>query len=736
LPAYAAPHPATGNLTGSRFVPHQLTDVTLVAAGATWKYLDDGSNQGTAWKDVTFDDSGWAAGPAQLGYGDGDEATVVSFGPDANNKYVTTYFRYSFNISDPSIYQSLSLQIMRDDGAIVYLNGSQVFSSNMPAGPITYTTPASSTVGSANESQFVGADISPGHLVTGTNIIAVEIHQVSGSSSDISFDLILSGITTASICGPADVRFAVIGDFGEAGPVEEDVANQVKSWNPEFIITVGDNNYDNGEAATIDANVGQSYHEFIGNYSGSYGSGAVSNNFYPTLGNHDWITKSGTPPLPQPYLDYFTLPGNERYYNFIRGPIEFFALDSDPNEPDGRTISSTQAIWLQTQLGASTAPWKLVYFHHAPYSSARHGPDTTMQWPFQDWGATAVLAGHDHTYERIVLNDFPYFVNGIGGKENLYSFNTPITGSVVRYNDDNGAMLVEATEDCLSFQLITRAGAIIDTYTIDNRAPVLSVQKTVDDSTPAPGQMITYTVGVSNSGSASATNVTISDTLPLSLTLAGPVTVTGSTAKIGPPPALANQLTITAGQQITLTIPVTVSANLVDSSQFTNTASVTSAEVTHPLSSSVTATVQTPILSISKWVDDATPAPGQVITYTVIVNNSGSANATNVTISDTLPLSLTLAGPVTVTGSAGNVGPPPALASQLTITAGQQVTVTVPVSLSQSFGPGTTLLTNTATVTSAKQPQPIAGNQIITIFVQPVDESPPQKAYLPTIFKD
>src|SRR5262245_10651043 len=167
------------------------------------------------------------------------------------------------------------------------------------------------------------------------------------------------------------IRFGVIGDYGQASTPEADVANQVKSWNPDFIITVGDNNYNTGSATTIDANIGQYYHDFIGNYTGSYGAGSPSNRFFPSLGNHDWQTRSGTPALPTPYLNYFTLPGNERYYTFSQGPVQFFAIDSgddsgsgsDGFEPDGFTSSSVQAMWLQNELAASTAVWKLVYFH-------------------------------------------------------------------------------------------------------------------------------------------------------------------------------------------------------------------------------------------------------------------------------------------------------------------------------------------------------------------------------------
>jgi hypothetical protein len=258
------------------------------------------------------------------------------------------------------------------------------------------------------------------------------------------------------------IRFAVIGDFGVNTSAERDVANLVKSWNPQFVITVGDNNYPNGAASTIDTNIGQYYHDFIFPYTGTYGDGATSNRFFPSLGNHDWVS-----PGAQPYLDYFVLPNNERYYDFVQGPVHFYAIDSDPNEPDGNTSTSTQATWLNGRLTAAAEPWKIVYFHHLPYSSGSHGPSTWMRWPFQQWGASAVLSGHAHQYERIVLNGLPYFVNGTGGAA-LTSFGTPVTGSQLRYNSNYGAMLVEASSSSITFQFINRVGALIDTYSINS----------------------------------------------------------------------------------------------------------------------------------------------------------------------------------------------------------------------------------------------------------------------------
>ncbi len=180
-----------------------ISQTTLVARGSSWKYLDNGTDQGSAWVSPAFNDSAWSAGNAQLGYGDGDEVTVVGYGPNASAKFITTYFRHSFNVANPGDFSGLTLNILRDDGAVVYLNGVEVFRTNMPAGPIGYLTPASVAVSGGEETTiFIQAPVAANALVTGTNVLAVEIHQSGGTSSDISFDLDLIGQTgtpTASV---------------------------------------------------------------------------------------------------------------------------------------------------------------------------------------------------------------------------------------------------------------------------------------------------------------------------------------------------------------------------------------------------------------------------------------------------------------------------------------------------------------------------------------------------------
>lgn len=234
-------------------------------------------------------------------------------------------------------------------------------------------------------------------------------------------------------------RFAVIGDYGNNSAAERSVAALVASWDPDFVVTTGDNNYPAGAAKTIEANIGQHYGEYL------------NGRFWPALGNHDWQSIKCEDDCSGPYLAYFDLPNNERYYDFLSGPVHIFVLDSDSREPDGIGVASTQAAWLQAGLAASVTPWQIVVTHHPPYSSAEHGSTEALQWPYAAWGADAVLSGHDHVYERLMVDGIPYIVNGSGGAK-LYEFGTPAPGSQSRYNELHGALLVIVDQDDLVMQ--------------------------------------------------------------------------------------------------------------------------------------------------------------------------------------------------------------------------------------------------------------------------------------------
>jgi tartrate-resistant acid phosphatase type 5 len=257
---------------------------------------------------------------------------------------------------------------------------------------------------------------------------------------------------------PVGVRFAVIGDYGTGDDAEQRVADLVLGWNPDLVLTLGDNNYPLGEAATIDDHIGRFYQSFIYPYTGIYGPGAASNRFFPALGNHDQYAAQG-----QAYFDYFVLPGNERYYDFTWGMVHFFCVNSTDSEPDGVGRSSAQAAWLQERLARSTSAWQVVYFHLPPYSSGYHGSVDWMRWPFAGWGADVVLSGHDHLYERLEVDGIPYVINGLGGGP-IYPFMDTQPESRVRDNTAHGALLVTASEVNMFFQFIADTGEVIDQF--------------------------------------------------------------------------------------------------------------------------------------------------------------------------------------------------------------------------------------------------------------------------------
>lgn len=205
--------------------------------------------------------------------------------------------------------------------------------------------------------------------------------------------------------------FGVVGDYGKNNGPEGRVANLIRSWNPDFVATTGDNVYTGVDAQTIEVlqtKVGKFYGQFIDSQS-----------FFPALGNHDW-GHPGTPMLAcdingcfGAWNDYFKLPGNGRYYDVRRGNVHLFVLDDYYLEPDGNKVDSKQAQWLRTAAAASDAPWKIVTHHFGGYGS--FGQFNAFRWPFEQWGIDAVLSGHHHVYERLKIGNIPYITTGTGG---------------------------------------------------------------------------------------------------------------------------------------------------------------------------------------------------------------------------------------------------------------------------------------------------------------------------------
>ena len=189
--------------TTESFVTTDKVELSLVAPGSTWRYQDDGVAPGADWTQPEFDDSGWLAGPAPFGFGEGDEATTNVEG------YVAYYYRYSaqFTSNDVAFLSEASLNLVRDDGAVVYVNGTEIGRNNMPAGIVDHLTTATNAVEGEEEGQFVEFEVDPSVFTVGTNVIAVEIHQVSSNSPDCRFELMLQGVVTCP-----EVRFNPLPD--------------------------------------------------------------------------------------------------------------------------------------------------------------------------------------------------------------------------------------------------------------------------------------------------------------------------------------------------------------------------------------------------------------------------------------------------------------------------------------------------------------------------------------------
>ncbi len=293
--------------------------------------------------------------------------------------------------------------------------------------------------------------------------------------------------------GDSAVSFVVVGDFGTGEETSQWVADMVLGWEPDFIVTTGDN------IGTADVTVGSAaWKQHVGDLYGSYILGTTDDRhpeqtsgeqrFFPTVGNHDSDGTWGEIPG---YLDYFhDDPAGDRlpsgvheagasYYDFEIAGIHFFAVDSEHavDQGDDAWLLAQQA-WLRDGLAASTADFNFVYFHHPPYSSFPLDTDSVvMRWPFAEWGADAVFGGHRHFYERLLVDDLPYIISGLGGRP-IYPTIGVLPESIVRYTEAYGALLVTvdaglATMEFLSIDdgaLGANGGKLIDTFYLDKSA--------------------------------------------------------------------------------------------------------------------------------------------------------------------------------------------------------------------------------------------------------------------------
>ncbi len=260
--------------------------------------------------------------------------------------------------------------------------------------------------------------------------------------------------------------FAVIGDYGYAGENEASVAAMVKGWDPDFVLTTGDNNYPGGDLESIKANISDYYGDYIYNFDAEKDYRCQGrafddqiNRFFPTPGNHDTYGINGL----KPYLGFFALPGNEEYYAFTWGDVAFYSLNSTAS------FIGNQEEWLKDELAKRDKPFNIVFFHHSPFSTGKHGNERKMQLDYHGLGIDIVFTGHDHIYSRIGKKDedaLYYIVNGAGGRS-LYQCgaNELDTSqfSVLCFDEDFGAIRGEYKDNQL----------IIEFYSVgDQQNPV------------------------------------------------------------------------------------------------------------------------------------------------------------------------------------------------------------------------------------------------------------------------
>ncbi|MBM3665519.1 MAG: hypothetical protein FJW92_06975, partial [Actinobacteria bacterium] len=266
------------------------------------------------------------------------------------------------------------------------------------------------------------------------------------------------------------IEIGAIGDPGVDNANQAAVASMVAGWGPDHLVLLGDNYYASaGGTGTgkYDRTVGKYYCGFLAGVAtgpNCAGGTAVTNRLWPIAGNHEY-SDAGI----SNYLGYFSLPGNERWYDVRIGPVHFFMLDSDEALRNSSDMAAQKA-WLQPAMAASDAPFKVVALHHPPYTSSVRGPYAGMRWPFREWGADLVLNGHDHYYERLEVDGLPYVVNGIGGQSVTAFPATAVAQSRAHYSGSNGAMRITATEALLTAEFLSVDGVVRDVLTLGARA--------------------------------------------------------------------------------------------------------------------------------------------------------------------------------------------------------------------------------------------------------------------------
>eukprot|EP01012_Entosiphon_sulcatum_P042794 TRINITY_DN56892_c0_g1_i1.p1 TRINITY_DN56892_c0_g1~~TRINITY_DN56892_c0_g1_i1.p1 ORF type:complete len:346 (-),score=36.05 TRINITY_DN56892_c0_g1_i1:13-1050(-) len=334
-------------------------------------------------------------------------------------------------------------------------------------------------------------------LATALNVAGVPIKSACSTVYQDSPSCFESVATSLPPCGSIkeDMRrgtlFAQFGDYGIHGPCEEQVKQLVhlfeKTYRPvDFVFTTGDNNYWWGDCHTYHENVGQYYSKYIPKPKDCTNPAladaltwADDPMFWPTLGNHDWkhVEKKECTEGEVPFVRYFgylrDLPGavkNGTYYHVAYPFVDMFSLNSNLVEAADR---EAMFLWLRGQMESSKQPFKIVFFHHPPFTTATADPASPwLRQPYREWAkgnATIVFSGHEHDYERFDVGDnTPYVISGLGGHPWRYELTDCEASptSKVRFNSCHGAVIGLVTQKSLQYCFYSVRGDLVDTVEI------------------------------------------------------------------------------------------------------------------------------------------------------------------------------------------------------------------------------------------------------------------------------
>jgi uncharacterized repeat protein (TIGR01451 family) len=495
------------------------TDV--FAFGSSWKYLDNNTRPAN-WETVSFNDAAWAQGNGQFGFGDSDEGTVINGGP-ASSRYMSTYFRKTITVP-AGLYRDYTLNLVYDDGAIIYLNGVELWRVNMPAGAIVQNTPALS----AEENATATLSIPASALLNGNNVFAVEVHQRSNKSDDLSFDLSLTGTNINTLNsssaqlilppGTNTVRFARLYWGGRinnsvlaAAPDTLRTVKIRKGTTGPYVTIVAPATYTDQSAATSTATNYQSYIDvttFVNaNGPGIYtvadipaSAGAVAS------GGHyaGWGIVVAYENLTQPFNSIRIYDG---FLNVFNG---------------GAAVSQSVTL---TGLNVPNTPLTL-----------GDAVMTSMIWEGDaNLGATASNPAGDF----LKINGTAFF-NTVNPVTNMWNGSISKNGSFVTTKDPNYTnqlgIDIDEIQVGAGFGILPNAtsvniefGTEADRYfpslfcfTIRMKEPAININKTVVDANGngivEANEQLTYTLSGQNTGQGTAFNCTVTDTLPGNLT--------------------------------------------------------------------------------------------------------------------------------------------------------------------------------------------------------------------------